>query len=278
MTSKKDDNKTVDVTQNYTLDEPYGNTIIDLVVKAIAKRPNYRRMLTEATSVKLVEEYDANGNIIRNESGHILYKEEPKYSDSLKTVTFSNLIVKGMVAAMNDKDANSIIVPSLNGKAVVCKNPLQSGVIYENTYAVHEEYGFSYAVIDFSLEKGRITKESLIGFDGYKFADMVLSVIGMNQLKQLVLNEATSVVEMSEELANYIDAYNPSKIEGLLMKNALASKLLKGREYEEAISQYGRMIKSDARKDNIISMSEHKSRTLSLLVESKLKALYPKVE
>lgn len=273
MSSKND--KTVDVSNNYTFEEAYAETIMDSVVKAIAKRPNYKRMLTEATAVNLVKDIDENGNEKRDTSGNLLFKEVPKHSLSLQYNTFCNVIVKGMVAAMNDLNANKIIVPSLNGKAVVCKSPIQAGIVYENVHATHEENGFIYAVIDFSVTKGCITKEDLIGFEGYRFGDLVLSVVGIPSFKQLVMNASTTVTEMPKELSDYMDTYNPSKVEGILMKSALSGKVLKGKQYTDAVTQYGRLIKSDARAVGIISMAEQKSRTLSLLIENKLKAMYP---
>lgn len=278
MTSKKDETKTVDITPQYTFAEAYANTIAEAVVKAIAKRPPYKRMLTEALTEVVIDKLDENGKVVKDDNDKPVRVTVYKYSDNLQHVTLCNLIVKGMVSAMNDLNANKIIVPSLDGKAVVCKNPIQAGITYENVYQTYEENGFSYAVIDFSVTNGCITKESLLGFDGYRFGDMVLSVIGKTQLKQLVVNASTTVTEMSEELVAFMDKYVPCDITGQLIKSALASKSLTGKDYTDAISQYGRMIKSDARKAEVITMAEHKSRVLSLLVENKLKATYPKAE
>lgn len=255
-------------------------SIMEYGVEAIRKRAAYKKQLLDAADVVLVPDIDEKtGEQKREKPGDKnsapLWKEENKYSDSIRIAGVASVLTRAIVGAMNDRNASSLVVPSLGGKVCVCKSTVNELRAYQTVHSKHTEEGIEYAFIDFSLNNGCIRKEDLTGFNGSRFGGLIIDALGVDTIKQMVINASPAVSNLSPELINFMSSHKPGHVNGILIKNALSAGALTGGNYKDAVVQYARLIKSDAREAGIITASQQKSRNLTFLVESKIKELYP---
>lgn len=267
---------------NHPLQKTDSLSLVELAISAISKRPNYRAAFVESARKAHILQYDSEGKPVLNKKGEHDTKEDYVYSEALRVTTMSNVVVKAIVSALNDRQTNSIYVPSLCGKMCVFKEvtneedtdfiralPSSPAIFSEGV-----ESGVKYTFINFNLKDGKLTKEQLTGIQGYKLGSLIHDTIGFDRFYHMVLNSSNVVSTLSEELVKFIKEYEPEDFGVIDVLDNLKASKYGDKRFDNAISYVAKQIKVDAKAAKVISIGESRSKNLVTLIEFKLKELY----
>lgn len=262
-------------------------SLIELSISAMSKRPNYRSAFMESAKKAQILQYDKDGKPVLDAKKKHETKEDYLFSDTLRVTTMCNIVVKSIVSALNDKQTNSIYVPSLCGKMCVFKETTEEPntefirALPNNPSLFSEgiKDGIKYTFINFNLKDGKLTKEQLTGIQGYKLGTLIYDTIGYDRFYHMVLNSSNAVSTLSETLVKYIESYEPSDFGVIGVLNNLKESVYCDDSYNNAVAYVAKQIKSDAKVDKKITVGESRSKNLVTLIEHKLKEMYkPKVK
>lgn len=242
-------------------------SLFELGLSAIAKRPAYKRMITEVRKEVVKTEYDDDGKEVSS-------TVEYAYSDIMRHTTFSNVMVKAIVSGMNDRNTNSIHVPSYLGKMCVYKTPTSEDFAFLKCRHVVTDNEYDYGIIDKCLEGGKLTKEMLTGLSGFHIGALIVEAIGEDRIYQAVVNSSNAVTTLSDSMLAYIETYKPTNSIMLMSWNALKSGICPADMYEDVVSGIAQQIKTDAKANGIISNGESRSKVLAFLIGLRLKEMY----
>lgn len=253
---------------NEEIHEKEAHSLLEVGMAAISKRPAFKRMITEARKQQVVTEYDKDGNEVSSHTEFV-------YSEAMRITTFSNVMVKAIVSGMNDRNSNSIYVPSYMGKMCLYKVPVSEDYNFLTCHDVVTDGNFDYAIMDMCLTDGKLTKEMLTGLSGFHVGSMIYEAIGEDRLYNMVSNSSNAVTTLSESLVHFIESYSPVDDLVCVTWEILKSGMCPADKYEGVVSGIAQHIKSAAKTAGIISNGESRSKVLPFLIGLRLKEMYP---